>query len=477
VFVLVGMSPLIGLPMLVAGALGLALIIVLSRHPGVALVGLVVFLPLQIPLFSVAYKYGVPGQLLELAGSTKEVLGLAVVVAAAREVMKGRSKLDRLDKLVLAYVGLMLLYLLLPMVVSSSTYPHSFSGRLLGFRINAGFLLLFVAARHASINDRWRRRFVAALIGMAVVLAGFGVYQYLQPRWFTNFLVGDLGVPFFLLDVFKSPYTEVVQLFRWTTASPVRVGSLFVGPFNFADFLLLPAAMLFDRLTRQRPRVRDIAFIALVGAALFASQTRADMLAFGVIALLALAPSPQRVLANRLRLLAIILLAVAAFVPNLVATRLGGASGSSQSTQGHFDEIRGGIDLLAAHPLGLGLGTAPAVAVRLEGAPIVISDNSILQVGNELGVVMMLLFIVILVAVVLRLGRANRDDPSNALASSARLALIGLLLAGQLHHVFQTFAITWPLWAAAGLALAGRTRDGGASSAPNAETHGLPVAR
>jgi len=233
---------------------------------------------------------------------------------------------------------------------------------------------------------------------------------------------------------------------------------LFVGPFDFADFLILPAALLLDRLTGRDGRARDVVLLVLIGAALLASQTRANVIALAIMALLALSPGPQRVLANRLRLVAIVVLALVAFVPSLVSSRLGGQAESASSTQQHFDEIHGGFDILTQHPLGLGLGTAPSLAIRLDNAPVVISDNSILQVGNELGVVMMGLFVVVLVAVVIRLWRADREEPPNRLTRAARLALIGLILAGQLHHVFQTFAITWPLWAAAGLALRGPPR-------------------
>jgi hypothetical protein len=453
VFVAIYLSPIVGLPTLVGGALGVAGIVLLSRHPGPALVALVIFLPLQIPLFSYLYDNGVSADLLRSAGSIKEVLGIAVIVAAAREVLRGRSRLDRLDKLVLAYVGALLLYLLLPMVLSGDTYLHSLSDRLLGFRINGGFLLLFVAARHAPIDERWRRRFVGAVLTMAGVLAAIGLYQFLQPDRFTDFVVNDLGIPFFQRDVFNTPQAQIDQLVRWTTADPVRVGSLFVGPFDFADFLILPAALLLDRLTRREGRGRDVFLLVLIGAALLASQTRANVIALALMALLALSPGPQRVFANRLRLVAIVVLAVVAFVPSLVSSRLGGAAESASSTEHHFDEISGGFDILMDNPLGLGLGTAPSVAVRIENAPVVISDNSILQVGNELGVVMMGFFVFVLVAVVLRLWRADRDDVQNRLTRAARLALIGMILAGQLHHVFQTFAITWPLWAAAGLAL------------------------
>jgi hypothetical protein len=463
-FAAIYLSPIVGLPTIVAGAVALVAIVVLARHPGPALVGLVVFLPLQIPLFSYLYKQGVPGGLLRMGGSIKEVLAVALIVAAAREVLSGRSRLDRVDKVVLAYVGALMLYLLLPMVLSGSTYPHSFSDRLLGFRLNGGFLLLFVAARHAAIDQRWRRRFVTAVLGMAAAVAAIGVYQFLQPARFSDFIVDDLGIPSFQYDVFKTPVDQLVQLVRWTTADPVRVGSLFVGPFQFADFLILPAAILLDRLTRREGRLRDVLLLALIGGALLASQTRANILALALMALLALSPGPYRVLANRLRLVAIVILAFVAFIPSLVSSRLGGAEKSAESTEGHFDEIRGGFEILQENPLGTGLGTAPSLAVRLETAPVVVSDNSMLQVGNELGVVMMIFFAGLLVAVVVRLGRKARDDPPGGLASSARLALIGLLAAGQLHHVFQDFSITWPLFVLIGLALAPARRHTPADS-------------
>jgi O-Antigen ligase len=453
VFLAVGMSPVVGLPLLFAAVTAVAAVVVLSRHPGPTLVALVVFLPLQIPVFSFLYRNGVPGGLLRPLGSIKEVLALAVIVAAGREVISRRSKLDRLDKLLLGYVGALLLYLLVPGLVSEGSVTLAFTDRLLGFRLNGGFLLLFVAARHAPIDARWRQRFVAAILTMAGVLAAIGVYQFLQPARFSDFVVNDLGIPIFQFEVMETPVAEVVQLVRWTTASPVRVGSLFVGPFDFADFLILPAAILFDRLTRRDGRPRDVLLLALIGAAMLASQTRANVIGLAVVALLALSPGPRRILANRLRLVAIVVLAIVAFIPSLVSSRLGGAENSAASTEQHFDEIRGGFEILMDNPLGLGVGTAPALAVRLEGAPVVISDNSILQVGNELGVVMMVFFVVVLVAVVLRLGRADREGPENRLARSAWLALIGLILAGQFHHVFQVFSVTWPLWALAGLAL------------------------
>jgi len=471
VFILVGASPQFGFTLVVAAVLALAMVVVMSRHPGPTLVALAWFLPLQIPLFSFLYHHGVPGSVVRPFGALKEALGLALVIAAVRAIRAGRTRLDTLDKLLIAYVAALVVYLLLPALVSAGNfYPRSFSTRMLGFRMNAGFVLVLFGARHAPIDERWRRRFVGSILGVSAVLAAFGLYQFAQPASFTDFIFNTLGIPFYELEVLDSPIDGVVQLVRWTTTRPVRVGSLFVGPFNFADFMLLPAGLLLARLARRAARPRDVALIVAAGGCILASQTRANIIALVVMALLALAPaggraaalSAGRIFANRLRLAAIVVLAVAAFIPSLASTRLGGAAESGESTQGHFDEIRGGIELLTEYPLGFGLGTAPAVAVREEGALVIISDNSFLQVGNELGAVMMVLFIVILFALVRRLGRAARDDPDNDLAAGARLALLGLLVAGAFHHVFQNFAIAWLVWGMAGLALAPSRAQSGA---------------
>jgi hypothetical protein len=471
VFVLVGAAPALGLTRMVAAVLGLAMIVVLARFPGPTLVGLVWFLPLQIPLFSFLYHHGVPGPAVRPFGALKEVLGLAILVAAVRAIRAEHRRLDTLDKLVLGFVAVLVLYLFAPMVVSTGDlYPRSLSTRLLGFRVNAGFMLVFFAARHAPIDARWRRRFVSSILAVAGLFAAFGLYQYVRPESFTDFVFNTLGIPSYHLDVLDSPVESVVQLVRWTTARPVRVGSLFVGPFNFADFMLIPAGVLLARLARRGARGIEIALLVAVGAAIFASQTRANLLGLGVMVLLAMTPRRRDSFTNQLRVIAIVALAVVAFIPNLASTRVGGTGASESSTEGHVNEIRGGIELLQDYPLGLGLGTAPAVAVREEGAPVIISDNSLLQVGNELGAVMMVFFIVILVVLIRRLATSARGDPANDLAAGAMLAILGLIVSGQFHHVFQNFAIAWLAWGMAGLGLAASART--AEPAPDEASPG-----
>ncbi len=456
-FILIGLAPAFGFTLVVAGVFAAALTLVLSRFPGPTLVALAWFLPLQIPGFSFLYHHGVPGALVRPFGAAKEAMVIALLIAAGRELAARRTKLDGLDKLLLAYVGALVVFLALPMLVSSPEfYPRRFDTRLLGFRVNAGFVLAFVAARHAPITERWRRRFVASILAVTGVMAAIGVYQFLRPESFTDIVINDLGIPFYHFEILDTPIAAIAGLLRWTTARPVRVGSLFVQPFTFADFMLLPAGLVLAQMAWRGARARDLLLLGVVGAAVLASQTRANILALIAMVLISLAPVGQRVLANRLRIVAIAAVAAVAFIPSLASSRLGGTGEAAKSTEGHVNEIQFGLQVLEKHPLGLGLGTAPAVAARDEDAPLVISDNSILQVGNELGAGMMVFFVVILVTMVLRLGRAARDDPGNNLAAGARLALLGLVIAGQFHHVFQFFAVSWLLFAVAGLALRGK---------------------
>src|SRR5205814_161542 len=78
---------------------------------------------------------------------------------------------------------------------------------------------------------------------------------------------------------------------------------------------------------------------------------------------------------------------------------------------------------------------------------------SYVQVGNELGILAMLVFVVLLVALLPALRRGAMADPSNPLCAGVRGACIGLIVAGLFHHVWIDFPVSWTFWMTAGLAL------------------------
>jgi hypothetical protein len=103
----------------------------------------------------------------------------------------------------------------------------------------------------------------------------------------------------------------------------------------------------------------------------------------------------------------------------------------------------------------LGLGDQPGTAARsVQTAHIIyggnVSDNSILQVGDELGVQALLPWLAMMGLVLWEFKRRGRNDP---FATALGLGLLGIVIAGLYHHVFLTYPVPWTIWGGAGLAL------------------------
>ena len=145
--------------------------------------------------------------------------------------------------------------------------------------------------------------------------------------------------------------------------------------------------------------------------------------------------------------------ALALLVPVVGKSRVSGAQGGSASATAHTHEFAHGLTALTRHPLGTGLGTAAGTGQRFQIAQAVTSDNSVLQVGNELGVAMMVLFILLYIEVLRALGAAASEAPDGALPRGMQAVMIGLAVVGMLHHVFVYLPVAWIAWGGAGLAL------------------------
>jgi hypothetical protein len=128
-------------------------------------------------------------------------------------------------------------------------------------------------------------------------------------------------------------------------------------------------------------------------------------------------------------------------------------SGGQDATQ-HVSSLGDGFSALIAQPLGRGLGTAPGIGNRFDTSGQLTSESAYLQVGNELGVPEMVIFVALLLLLVRRLGRVEpADDPGAPLAGALRAAFLGLLVGGLFLHVWLDFTLTLAVWSGAGLAI------------------------
>jgi hypothetical protein len=460
---------------LTAGIVALALLAWAIRRPGNALIALVCFLPLQTIGFGFLLRLHVPAQILRPAGAIKEVLAGGILLSALHAVHVGRtrkgkkSQLDAIDKALLVYVAVVTFYLVFPHLFTLFPVANRWSVRLLAWRADCGYVLLFFAVRHAPIPAAIRRRFVQVVIAVTFLTVVLGFYQWIRPESWSHLILSSGRQVQYQLSVLNiDPTTVGRNLGYLTNLSLLRVASVFISPFDMADFLLIPLAIAVERIARGHRSRGNYVLCAAILALLFASRVRADALAAVVIAVVAMWPTPNRPLAARLRLLAAILVASAIVVPSLGGTRFVNAEGGAKSNQDHISEITGGLKQLVRNPLGLGIGNVAGVGDRFvlaanrQGGFTV--DNAVLQVGNELGFQALVPWLVMVFLIWRALGRAaRRSDP---FAGGVRLAFLAIFVAGMYHHVFLSFSVAWILWSAVALAL----RDESTPGVPESET-------
>ncbi|MDQ1399234.1 MAG: hypothetical protein QOK20_1166 [Acidimicrobiaceae bacterium] len=447
---------------IIAGVFALGVLAWAIKRPGNALIALVCFLPLQAIGFGFLLRLHVPAQILRPAGGIKEVLAVGILLSALHTLHVGRTRLgkqaqlDGIDKVLLVYVAVVTFYLIFPHLFTLFPVANRWSVRLLAWRTDCGYVLLFFAVRHAPIPAAARRRFIQVLIGLTALTVVLGFYQWLRPESWSHLILSSGRQVQYQLSVLGIDSVTVGRNLGYlTNLSLLRVASVFISPFDMADFLLIPLAIAVERIARNYRSRGSYVLCAAILAILFASRVRADALAAVIIAVVAMWPTPNRPVTARLRLLAAILVASAIIVPSLGGTRFVNAEGGAKSNQGHISEITGGVKQLARNPLGLGIGNVAGVGDRFvlaanrQGGFTV--DNAVLQVGNELGLQAMVPWLVMMFLIWKALGRAaKRTDP---FAGGVRLAFLAVFVAGMYHHVFLSFAVAWILWSAVGLAL------------------------
>lgn len=439
-------------------ALGLALLVlaVMVKRPGPALVTLVIVLPILAIGSGLLLGLHVPAGFLRQASSIKELLAVSVLGAAVAELVNGRQKLDRIDRIGLAYVAVVTAYLFVPHLFSS-TAPTALSVRLLAWRSDCAYVLLFIAARHAPITDRMKRRFVQAVLAMGALTAAVALYQRADTAGWTRFVFQRAHIIKYFTVVLHQTAGQAYGAIAYVAfVRPLRVSSIFLNPNDMSDYLVFVVALVAERIVRDRKSPWNYLLLAMCVAALFFSEVRADTLGALVVIALVVLPAPRRAVEARIRLIMALVIGAAIIVPALGGSRFVGGQGGNKASTGHIAELQFGVRVLEHHPFGLGLGDQPSTAARFQSqtnnqTQNDISDDSYLQVGDELGIQAMLPWLGFVGMVLLEARRrASRGD---GFAAAAGLGLLGVLIAGLYHHVFLLFPAPWTIWATVGLAL------------------------
>ena len=351
------------------------------------------------------------------------------------------------------YVAALAAYVLLTLVLArvfmdQNGNDATAAGLAMNLRYLLAAVLAYVLFRYSDIRDLWLKRAVVFLIGVGTVVAVLGIVQVLLlPSDFLARFGYDKATTI-------APYTLIDD-----NPELLRAFATLRGPNDFGAFLILPILLVIAYARRLPLRVGVSAMFFMCWALVLSSSRSAWL---GAVA--AIAAFVVMYFGNRLRLRYIIagigafavagLLAlyVAVNVPVLRMAIFHSSPGDSSLTEGstdnHLAATLGGIERIAANPLGCGPGCAGPASYYGENPQI--SENYFVQIGEEVGVIGLGLFVVLLGLVGRELLRASS---SRLLAKVLVSALVGYVVIGLLLHVWADDPLSMIWWLLVGAVL------------------------
>jgi O-antigen ligase len=441
----------------IAASLALLVIILAARRPDRSLLILIVVLPFQGLLLAQLYSWGVPAALVRPLAGWKEALALGVVVAGIQGYRAGPRHLDALDRLGLAYVAIVGAYAAAPTLFAPGA-PAAANTRSLAFRSIAGFVILLMAARHARLPEQFASRAARVVMIVGAVVAAIAVYEYFFSDAWNSFIVDGIHYLRYQLNILHVNSSSAADIRRYGDIGGqhvVRVGSVFLEPTTCGFFLVLPFAVAVERRLRSGLHGRaGLLLLLLIGAALILTQTRAALISALVVVFLAVKHIEGRNSSRRIQFAMIFAAAIVLALPAITATglseRVTTTISGQQNATDHVQAFWNGVHAIEAEPLGHGVGTSASVGQRLSYG-FIIPENSYLQVGVENGVIAMVIFVALTIAVLRRLRRAaTRADLGT---SAIRSAGLGLATGAFLIHTWNEFSVAWVFWGLAGAAI------------------------
>jgi hypothetical protein len=429
-----------------------------ERLPWWALLAFVVVLPLHNLAMATLWDAGVRDLALDAVSAWKEVLlaaALGVVIWRHRGIP---FKATATDWLALAYAALVVLYALIPQDWLGG--DASARGILYGARHDLTPVAAYFLGRGLTLTARQRTIAGWAILGAAAAVAVWGlvdIYAVSLQTW------RDSGVPGWFDEQLGLEYEGLSGLPENWVYNPGderplrRLVSTFLSPLATA-YLLLVAVLVAATWRRGGRWLPALTGLLAIGLLFTYSRTTIAALALGLVVLGWALRSWWPVAA------AVVLLAAAFFfvraypdiapdarytAAELEIQRAGGQaeptsgdpfSPDESSFDSHLDSLRDGIETVARHPWGYGVGNAGVTAKRT-GREIKAGESTYTELGVELGLLGMLAFVAWNVALVRTL---LRREPWLA------AALVAVLVLGLQTDVIGVHWLAFALWALAG---------------------------
>jgi len=373
------------------------------------------------------------------------VLG-AVYLLFTDRILRRRVLSLWVTRLIFIYTALLLAIGLIGLGRQDVTQKAMWYGLLVDLRFLVFFLaVIVIAASSDKLEKNWRK----IIFIPAMLVAALAVIQYLilPYDFLKHFGYGENTI---------SPYETINH-----NLNHIRVASSLRGANPLGAYLLVPLSILSASLLRSEKSRRDKLMLGtgLILALLFSYSRSAWIGALISLSLVAWfsfkSLKTRKIIGWWLAGILIVLSLLFIFLRNNLSFENAVFHTDRQSTiavssnQGHSAAFKYASKDIIHHPLGGGVGSAGPQSVY-NNKPARIAENYFLQIGQEAGIIGMLLFITLCLAV----GKLLFENRSDNLVLAMFASLIGLSLVNMLSHAWADDTLAYIWWGLAGIALA-----------------------
>lgn len=313
-------------------------------------------------------------------------------------------------------------------------------GLLIDLRFLAFFLICMVLALNHNFLERNWRKILLVPAGVVVI---FGLLQrFILPSDFMrHFGYGTNSIPAYQTVDANVDYRRIQSSLRG--ANPL--GAYLV--------LIIPAIVV----SWWGRRWLELVSVIAAGTVLFFSYSRSAWVGLAISLIILFWLSTKR-LSGRWTLAAVITLSVAAFTvysfrssqitQDIILHTSSSSTSAVSSNDVRSQAMKNGLNDVIHQPLGRGPGTAGPASFR-NIKPARIAENYYLQLGQEIGILGMALFLAINLLVARGLWLNKADTLSKILLAS----LVGITFVNLVSHAWadDTLSLVW--WGLAGVAL------------------------
>lgn len=404
---------------------GLVAVAACVHRPGIGVLVLVVVLPLN---DVVAQLLGHSTVLALAVGALKDVLLMALVVA----LLAGhREKGVWLPPSLSSFLVLTLAIGAVAGIATGDVLQALYGWR------NDFEPLVLLAVLPLLLTQASARRVLTAIVAAGEVAAAIAIVTHaIGLSWLLGL---DLGQP-------AGAPPLPASYFSAGSITP-RAFSPYVGPNELGLACVLLVAVILFRKDWSRSRRTWLAVLPLV--ALLMTASRSAWLGLGVLVVFEVV----RQLRSK-RLMPVRLAAVALSVSALAGATALLISSGDPSIGGHETSLLQSLNLLLAHPLGLGTGTVGPRATRFATSAAVHTESFLLLIALEAGVLALFSYAGVMIAAGFTIMRARVAPHADADLLMLGVAVMLASLPGQLAlPTLQDGAVSWLLWSIVGVSL------------------------